>query len=194
MPPQKKLTPIRSIGAPLHSVETDPYGSRPTCFNSTLQECLFVLTTTMAIGQTSIFIGAAICITSRIGVDLNMTAAEVTWIIAAQSLASGCFLLFFGRVADLFGRREMFLWSMASFTVCPLIIGFARDAYYMDIFCGLSGVCSAAVVPPTIGTLGAVYDKPSRRKNRVFACFSAGNPLGFVLGAFVAGVVMLIST
>jgi MFS family permease len=193
-PAAAKLTPIRSIGASLCFVETDPYGSRPACFNTTLQECLFVLTTTMAIGQVSIFIGAAICITSRMGVDLNMTAAEVTWIGAAQSLTSGCFLLFFGRVADLFGRREMFLWSMASFTACLLIIGFARDAYYMDILCGLSGVCSAAAVPPAIGTLGAVYDKPSRRKNRAFACFSAGNPLGFGLGAFVAGVVMLVST
>ena len=190
----EKLTPVASIGASLHSVEADPYGSRPVCFSSTLQECLFVLTTTMAIGQTSIFTGAAICITSRIGESLNMTAAEVTWISAAQSLAAGCFLLFFGRVADLFGRRQMFLWSMASFSACLLIIGFAQDAYYMDIFCGLSGVCSAAAVPPAIGTLGAVYSKPSRRKNRAFACFSAGNPLGFVLGAFVAGIVMLVST
>jgi MFS family permease len=193
-PAPEKLTPVASIGASLHSVETNPYGSRPACFSSTLQECLFVLTTTMAIGQTSIFIGAAICITSRIGEALNMTAAEVTWISAAQSLAAGCFLLFFGRVADLFGRRQMFLWSMASFSACLLIIGFAKNAYYMDIFCGLSGVCSAAAVPPAIGTLGAVYTKPSRRKNRAFACFSAGNPLGFVLGAFVAGIVMLVST
>jgi MFS family permease len=188
------VTPIASIGASLHPVETDPYGSRPACFTSTLQECLFVLTTTMATGQSSIFIGASICITSRIGEALNMTAAEVTWISAAQSLAAGCFLLFFGRVADLFGRRQMFLWSMASFSASLLIIGFAKDAYYMDIFCGLSGVCSAAAVPPAIGTLGAVYSKASRRKNRAFACFSAGNPLGFVLGAFVAGIVMLVST
>ena len=193
-PAPEKLTLITSLGASLHLTESDPYGSRPACFSSTLQECLFVLTTTMAIGQTSIFIGAAICITSRIGESLNMTAAEVTWISAAQALAAGCFLLFFGRIADLFGRRQMFLWSMASFSACLLVIGFAQDAYYMDIWCGLSGVCSAAAVPPAIGTLGAVYSKPSRRKNRAFACFSAGNPLGFVLGAFVAGIVMLVST
>jgi MFS family permease len=189
-----KLAPMASIGAPLRSVEADPYGSRPACFGSTMQECLFVLTTTMAIGQSSIFTGAAFCMTSRIGEELHMTAADVTWIGAAQTLAAGCFLLFFGRIADLFGRRQNFLWSMASFSGSLLIIGFARDAYYMDIFCGLSGLCSAAAVPPAIGTLGAVYSKPSRRKNRAFACFSAGNPLGFILGAFVAGVVTLIST
>lgn len=190
----EKLTPVASIGASLHSVETDPNGSRPACFSSTLQECLFVLTTTMAIGQSSIFIGSVICISNRIGVALHMTAAEVTWISASNTLAAGCFLLFFGRVADLFGRQRVFLWSMASFSASMLIIGFAKNALYMDIFCGISGLCSAAAVPPAIGTLGAVYKKPSRRKNRAFACFSAGNPLGFVLGAFVAGIVMLVST
>ena len=66
-----KLEPVASIGASLHSTDTDPYGSRPACFSSTFQECMFVLTTTMAIGQSSIFIGAAICITSHIGAALE---------------------------------------------------------------------------------------------------------------------------
>jgi MFS family permease len=165
----------------------------PTCFSSLLQECLFVLTTTFAIGQSSIFVGAAICITSYIGNDLNMTASEVVWISAGQTLSAGCFLLFFGRVADLFGRRMMFLLSMGCFSACMLTMGFATNAFYMDVFCGLSGVCSAAAVPPAIGKLGAVYEKPSRRKNRAFACFSAGNPIGFALGAFIAGVAMVVA-
>ena len=178
----------------LEAVESNPYGSKPACFSNLLQECLFVLTTTFAIGQSSIFIGAAICITSYIGNDLNMTASEVVWISAGQTLSAGCFLLFFGRVADLFGRRMMFLLSMGCFSACMLIMGFATNPFYMDVFCGLSGICSAAAVPPAIGKLGAVYEKPSRRKNRAFACFSAGNPIGFALGAFIAGVSMVVAS
>lgn len=87
----------------------------------------------------------------------------------------------------------MFLLSMGCFSACLLIMGFATNAFYLDIFCGLAGVCSAAAVPPAIGKLGAVYEKPSRRKNRAFACFSAGNPLGFALGAFIAGVSMAVA-
>ncbi|EXJ82954.1 hypothetical protein A1O3_06771 [Capronia epimyces CBS 606.96] len=189
-----KIEPAVSIGTSLTTAESDPYGSRPACFNSLLQECLFVLTTTVAVGQSSIFTGAIICMTNYIADDLDMTAAEVSWINAAQTLAAGTFLLFFGRVADLFGRRALFLLSLAFFSVCLLIAGFATNAIYLDVFCGLLGLSSAASVPPAIGKLGAVYDKPSRRKNRAFACFSAGNPVGFVLGAFIAGVVMQIST
>src|ERR1700760_429108 len=95
------IEPTRSLGdSPLTQVESNPYGSRPACFNSLFQECLFVLTTTMAVGQSSIFTGVILCMTNAIGEDLGMTAAEVTWINAAQTLAAGTFLLFFGRVAD----------------------------------------------------------------------------------------------
>ncbi len=176
----EKAEPTPSIGSSLAPVETDSDGSRPACFNSLFQECLFVLTTTVAVGQSSIFTGAILCMTNAIGEDLGMTAAEVTWINAAQTLAAGTFLLFFGRVADLFGRRLLFLVSLAFFSVCLLITGFATNAYFLDVFCGLLGLSSAASVPPAIGKLGAVYDKPSRRKNRAFACFSGGNPVGFV--------------
>ncbi|KAJ9610411.1 hypothetical protein H2200_005188 [Cladophialophora chaetospira] len=193
-PELAKIEPTKSIGASIASTESDPYGSRPACFNSLFQECLFVLTTTVAVGQSSIFTGAILCMTNAIGEDLNMTAAEVTWINAAQTLAAGTFLLFFGRVADLFGRRLLFLLSLAFFSICLLITGFATNSYFLDIFCGLLGLSSAASVPPAIGKLGAVYDKPSRRKNRAFACFSGGNPVGFVLGAFISGIVMQIAS
>ncbi|ETI26121.1 hypothetical protein G647_02898 [Cladophialophora carrionii CBS 160.54] len=188
------IEPTTSLGASLTQVDSDPYGSRPACFSSLFQECLFVLTTTIAVGQSSIFTGAILCMTNAIGEDLGMTAAEVTWINAAQTLAAGTFLLFFGRVADLFGRRFLFLLSLAFFSICLLITGFATNAYFLDIFCGLLGLSSAASVPPAIGKLGAVYDRPSRRKNRAFACFSGGNPVGFVLGAFISGVTMQISS
>lgn len=175
-------------------VEPSPYGGRPACFSNTVQECLFVLTTTMAVGQDAIFQGAIICISSFIGNDLDMSAAEVTWIAAGQNLAAGCFLPLFGRFADLFGRRMTFLASMIGFSACLLVMGFATNAYYMDVCCGLCGIFSAMAVPPAIGKLGAVYPNPSRRKNRAFACFSAGNPVGFALGAFISGVTMSVST
>lgn len=103
-------------------------------------------------------------------------------------MTSGAFLLSFGQVADKFGRKRLFVLSMGSFSVLVLVTGFAPNAIFMDVFCGLLGICSAAAVPPAIGTLGYVYEKPSKRKNRAFACFSAGNPLGFVAGLLTSGI------
>jgi MFS family permease len=50
------------------------------------------------------------------------------------------------------------------------------------------GLFSASAVPPASGILGVAYEKPSKRKNAAFACFSAGNPLGFVFGTVFGGV------
>jgi MFS family permease len=165
----------------------DP-NKRPPCFTNGLQEALFVLTCTMAIGISSFTIGTITVITARIGSDLHMSNAEITWINASCSLAAGSFLMFFARVADLFGRRSMFIVSLGLFSVFVMAAGFSRSPVEMDVLMGLTGLMSAASVPPAQGLLGVIYDRPSKRKNAVFACFSAGNPLGFVFGMISSGV------
>lgn len=183
--------PETSLGAPLETTittQSDPYGSRPKCFSTTWSECLFVVTTSFAIGATAIMNGALVVMSNSIAETLNMNSSETTWLMAGMTLTAGAFLLFFGKVADLYGRRNLLVYSMATFTVCMLIVGFSQNAIMAEVFLALSGLPCAAVVPPAIGKLGAIYEKPSRRKNRAFACFSAGNPVGFVAGAIIAGI------
>ena len=69
------------------SANSDATGRRPACFDSTLQEILFVLTTTMAVGMSSFLVGSTTVITSFAGKDLNMSNAEITWITASSSYA-----------------------------------------------------------------------------------------------------------
>ncbi|KAL1584668.1 hypothetical protein WHR41_06937 [Cladosporium halotolerans] len=170
----------------LHPVQTK--NRRPDCFSSTIQEVLFVLTCTMAIAMPAYVAGMITVISSFVGRDLNMSTAEITWLTSATSLASGAFLLFFGGVADLFGRKIMFVASMLLFAVFSLVAGFATNAIALDVLNGVMGLFSASAVPPAVGLLGVVYEKPSKRKNWAFACFSGGNPLGFVFGTIFSGV------
>ena len=86
---------------PIGPVQTN--NARPACFNTTLQEVLFVFTATMAIAMGALLTGSITVVSSYIGRDLDMTTAEITWITSASTLSSGSFLLFFGRIADLFG-------------------------------------------------------------------------------------------
>jgi hypothetical protein len=69
----------------LATIEQPGHATRPKCFSSTFQECLFVLTATMAIGQQSFFQGCIVGVTASIGADLNMNSAEITWINAGAS-------------------------------------------------------------------------------------------------------------
>jgi hypothetical protein len=83
---------LREKDAEILTSSTEPetsalveYGRRPECFKSTLQEVLFVLTATMAIGMSSMTTGSVTVISSFVGRDLNMTTPEITWISAASS-------------------------------------------------------------------------------------------------------------
>jgi MFS family permease len=107
---------------------------------------------------------------------------------AKSSLTAGSLLLAFGSIADMFGRKSMFIVSMLLFSIFSLGAGFSQSGLTLDILCGILGIWSAAAVPPAQGMLGTIYEKPSPRKNKSFGAFSAGNPLGFVFGTILAGL------
>ncbi len=177
LPPKKPTGPTKA-----------PFGARPAVFRSTTQEIAFVFQATIANMSSSFLSGTTTILTASIGHDLVMTQGEITWIAASTSLAAGAFLLPLGQLADLLGRKATYLTGMALLAVTATIAGLAQTPFWMDITCGLMGLCSAVVVPPAVGILGAAYKTPSRRKNLAFSAFSAGNPLGFVLGSLLSGV------
>ncbi len=109
-------------------------------------------------------------------------------LLTVESLTAGALLLFFGSIADIFGRKTMFIGSMLLFSAFCLGAGFSQSGVTLDVMCGILGIWSASAVPAAQGILGVIYEKPSPRKNKAFASFSAGNPFGFVFGTIVAGV------
>lgn len=106
----------------------------------------------------------------------------------ADRLTSGSFLLFFGKAADIFSRRSMLLTSLLLFAIFAVGTGFSRDALNLDVLNGIMGLTSASTIPSAQGVLGSIYDKPSKRKNYAFACFSSGNHLGFVFSSIFFGI------
>lgn len=147
-----------------------------------------MLSVTMAVAMSTFLLGSVTVMSSFAGRDLNMTTAEISWMNASSALSSGALLLFFGSVADLFGRKSMFIASMLLFSVFCIGAGFSKTGITLDILNGILGIFSASVVPPAQGMLGVIYSQPGKRKNKVFGCFSAGNPLGFVFGTIFSGL------
>ncbi|KAG8624374.1 hypothetical protein KVT40_007441 [Elsinoe batatas] len=168
--------------------KADDYGARPECFRNTFQELLFVFIATMAMAMNPFLMGATTVIPEIVARALSMNQAEITWLTASSSLASGSFLLFFGRIADLFGQKPMIIASFLLFSIFSLAAGFARTPISLDVLNGILGLLSAAAVPPAQGKMSKIYGKPSRRKNAAFACFSSGNPVGFAAGMVFSGI------
>ncbi|KAF3007055.1 hypothetical protein E8E14_003030 [Neopestalotiopsis sp. 37M] len=184
---------VEQQGNPLQRIKTS-FGDRPACFKNTFQEVSFVFQATVATATTSFLTGVGMIVTASIGRDLGMTQGEISWITASTSLVAGAFQLALGQLADLLGRKAMFIIGMGSFSAFVLLLAFAQNPFWMVILCGVLGLPSAMVVPPAIGILGAAYATPSKRKNLAFSAFSAGNPLGFVFGMIVCGIASSVST
>lgn len=167
-------------------------GQRPACFKNTIQEVSFVAQATIAMSTMTFLVGATSIVTASVGADLGMSQAEIVWIAAASTLTAGAFQLAVGQLADMLGRKPVYLAGMGSFAVFVLLLGFAKNPFWMDIVLGILGISCAMVVPPAGGILGAAYEKPSKRKNMAFAAFSAGNPTGFVVGSITCGVATML--
>ncbi|KAK2624927.1 hypothetical protein QTJ16_005296 [Diplocarpon rosae] len=161
--------------------------ARPRHFRNLFEECIFVFTAMMAIASTTFLQGAIVINTGTIGQDLNMTAAQVSWIAAAIGLASGSFMLFCSKTADLFGRKLQLLVGLLLLSLFSLLTAFAPDPVSMNVLCGFLGLGTAIIAPPAMGTLFATYPAGIRR-NRVTGAMGAANPLGFIFGSMSSGL------
>jgi len=121
-----------------------------------------------------------------IGTDLNIRSQDLQWVISSFALSFGCFQLIGGRIADIFGRRKVYLIGVTWMTVWTLICAFAPNGIWFDIFRGLQGLGAAVGVPAGLGIMGT-YFAPGPAKNRAYSCFSATAPLGLSIGLIIGG-------
>lgn len=131
---------------------------------------------------------AVVIILPTIGHDLDIPAARQQWIVSAYSLTFGCFLLLWGRIADVIGKKKVFIWGSAWVCLTTLVCPFIPSEIGFDVFRGLQGLGAAANVPTAIGILGVTFP-PGKAKNYAFATYSSGAPLGSVIGNILGGVV-----
>ncbi|CCM06311.1 uncharacterized protein FIBRA_08562 [Fibroporia radiculosa] len=154
---------------------------------STLQAVGLIATCTTAMLLTTANATAISISLPTIGDDLLIPEYRLQWLISAYSLSSGCLLLFFGRIADLYGRRNVFLLGVLTLGVFGLGCGFANDEITMDILRGFQGLGAAACIPAALGILAHAFP-PSRIRSVAFATFAAGAPVGAALGSAIGGV------
>jgi MFS family permease len=96
-------------------------------------------------------------------------------------------MLFFGKTADLFGRKVQLLSGMAFLALVSLVISFAPNSMAVNVLCGFLGLGTAVIAPSSVGILISVYPE-GRRRNKAMGALSAGNPVGFILGSVSSGV------
>ncbi len=117
--------------------------------------------------------------------QLHAGLSTVQWVINAYALIFGVAIVTGGRLADMFGRRRIFLIGSAIFALFSLACGLAPDALTLIIFRGLMGIGGAMMWP---AILGLTFDLlPESRAGLAGGLVIAAAGLGNALGPLVGG-------
>ncbi|GAA1354131.1 MFS transporter [Streptomyces beijiangensis] len=122
-----------------------------------------------------------------LGKDLGMSQAGLQWAVTAFALPSGGFLLLFGRIADLFGRRKLFLTGLAVFGTASLIATFAWNPEVFLAGRALQGLGAAVIVPTGMSLLTTTFPEGPLR-DRALGISGTLLSLGFTVGMVLGGV------
>lgn len=114
--------------------------------------------------------------------------ADLQWVITAYALTFGGFLLLGGRLADLFGRRRLFLAGTAVFAISSFLAGIAQDPTQMIVFRGLQGLGGALLSPAALSLVLTIFSE-AKERNRALGVWSmvaaGGGAVGLVLGGIL---------
>src|SRR5690606_31711862 len=113
--------------------------------------------------------------------------AAYSWVFSAYLLAEAVSIPLYGKLADLFGRKPVFLLGMALFLAGTVLCGLARSMASLIAFRSVQGMGEGAVMPVAATIVGDLYSPVARPKvrgalNSVWAVASVAGP---VLGGFI---------
>lgn len=123
-----------------------------------------------------------------IGEGLGFSLAHLQWIGTAFALCAAGFTLLFGRVADLFGRRRLFLGGLAVLGVASLVGGLAQNPEVLIAGRVFQGLATAAVTPAGLSLLTTSFPEGPLREKALGlngALMSAGFTTGAILGGLL---------
>src|ERR1700722_14078299 len=143
----------------------------------------------LALTQFMIVIDASITNVAlpTIGRDLDINQTDLSWVVNAYTLTFGGFLLLGGRLADLVGRRRMFVVGLAVFGCGSLLGGLAGSSNFLDGARALQGLGAAFVAPAALSLVTTIFAEGAER-NRALGVWGAVAGAGGAVGVLLGGI------
>ncbi|MGW6539758.1 MFS transporter [Streptomyces sp. NPDC055051] len=122
-----------------------------------------------------------------LGADLGLDRSALQWAVTAFALPSGGFLLLFGRIGDLYGRKRLFLGGLGLFAAASVLATVAWDPASFLTGRALQGLAAAAIVPTGMSLLTTSFPEGPAR-DRALGVSGTLMSLGFTIGMVLGGV------
>lgn len=120
--------------------------------------------------------------------ELHFSNGDRQWVLTSYALGFGSLLLLGGRMADMFGRRRVFLIGLTGFAIASAVGGAARDLAMLLTARAVQGAFAALLAPALLALLTTTFVEPKER-SKAFGVFGAiagsGAAIGLLLGGFL---------
>ncbi|GAA3688193.1 MFS transporter [Nonomuraea antimicrobica] len=124
--------------------------------------------------------------------DLSLPESTLQWLMSGYAVAYGGFLLLGGRIADLFGRRRVFLLSLAVFAAASLAGGLLSEGWPLVVTRVVKGVAAALTAPAALSLITTTFAEGAQR-NRALGVYSLAGATGYTAGLIASGLLTEIS-
>ena len=120
--------------------------------------------------------------------ELHASVSQIQWIVASYGLAFAAGLITGGRLGDHLGRRKMFAWGLALFTITSAACGAAPTAGVLVAARVAQGIAAALLMPQVLAILGVAYDGEDRMK--AFTAYALTLGIAAVAGQLIGGALI----
>ncbi len=155
--------------------------------NNSLQRITLIMVLLNAF-TTPLMLSAVNVALPAIAIDLSMNAVLLSWVPMAYLMASAMFVLIFGRIADMVGRKRIFLLGTASVIVTSLIAAFAVNGSMLISARFLQGVSAAMLYATQVAIVSSVF--PPAKRGRAIGLTVSTIYLGLTIGPLIGGYVI----
>jgi EmrB/QacA subfamily drug resistance transporter len=119
--------------------------------------------------------------------DLHFKPDDLQWVLSAYALTFGGFLLLGGRVADVLGRRVVFMGGVALFTLASLACGLSGSEGMLIGARAVQGLGAAILSPAALSIITTTFDEGSER-NKALGIWGAMGGSGAAVGVLLGGI------
>jgi EmrB/QacA subfamily drug resistance transporter len=119
--------------------------------------------------------------------DLHLSQSGIEWVVSAYILLFAGLLLAGGRLADVFGRKRLFMVGLTIFTLASLLAGLSGQVDLLVASRALQGLGAALLTPTTLAILTTSFPEPKEQAGAVGA-WSAVGALALAVGPLLGGI------
>jgi EmrB/QacA subfamily drug resistance transporter len=120
--------------------------------------------------------------------SLNISSADLQWVVDAYAISFAGFLMFAGRAADQLGQRRVFVAALVLFSVTSLVGGVSQSATMLFVARGVQGFSCAFMAASSLAIITSSFP-PGPQLHRAIALWAAMNGLGGAAGTLFGGII-----